>query len=82
MGDKQLGFTTRLSVPNTLKESNMIAQAPANRANPNWKDPRNFATNKMIDRDMNSLTKSFSFKGPGGCKDPITASVNKYELAR
>ena len=38
MGDKQLSLQTRLSVPNTLKETNLLKNSAANSADP--KNPR------------------------------------------
>ena len=49
MGDKQLSYVARLSVPNTLKESNMLLGA--NRNNPNFRDPKGLFQAKICDKD-------------------------------
>ena len=40
MGDKQLSMTARLSVPNTLRESNLVKNAPLNHNDPSSRNPQ------------------------------------------
>jgi hypothetical protein len=48
--DKPLMQVARAMVPNTLKESTLVAANPANHENPNWKHPAGLLS-KMPDRD-------------------------------
>ena len=40
MGDKQLSHHTRLSVPNTLKESNLMKQSKVNNTDTSFGNPK------------------------------------------
>lgn len=52
MGDKPLMQLARLSVPNTLKESSLVAANPANSSDPNWKNTNGLIA-RITDREVN-----------------------------
>jgi hypothetical protein len=52
MADKPLMQLARLSVPNTLKESSLVAANPANSTDPNWKNTNGLIA-RITDREVN-----------------------------